>query len=222
MKPLATHPLSLVARCFDPILQPFRLGTCVVVLTGLVVPVAYGGVAHASEYAIYAPLMFRDSQVSSTPVPIVPTATPVDLPDSYPPQADLRHGTQVVASGIGTLCWNGSCRDYDDIPTHQQPLVVTGETESTLEFRQHNAPRWVEYSIWEVKPERDEIDWKEFGWRWWAIRHKPLSTLQGTASQIQELKLQLQPGLFVMEVNAEWADEIEFGDVQYGFLIESR
>ncbi|MDX1436182.1 MAG: SH3 domain-containing protein [Anaerolineales bacterium] len=137
-----------------------------------------------------------------------------------PPIALLQVGDEDQSSGIGTFCWPdvdsgiAICLDKLGLPTPQEPLEVTPPFTARISIPLPESPDTLSLDVIPVDPE-DQMDSEVDGLRWWPPN--PGTQYDLPLEAPHELALSLNPGLYVFSVFAQWQD---FGDVNYGFLVE--
>ncbi len=167
-------------------------------------------------------------QWRSTPVatetvflPLVLQAS-VPLPWTEPSPAFLIIGGEEQISGIGNYCWKDlgtglpRCVDIFVIRTTQEPLLAHSPFTAYFRLAIQEPPDSLSLIVFRVT-ERDEVK-SEDEWRWWRLEKEgELYLLPGRIEP--DIELSLMPGLYVLNLFASWQ---QFGDVEYGFLVEVR
>jgi len=149
-------------------------------------------------------------------------AESVDGPsmETEPPAARLRIGGEEQISGISSYCWTDPsagialCRDKVGIPTSPEPIVVDGPVVARFINPLTTPPDILALSIIPVVPE-DKMSTEFDGMNWWPPN--PIDQFDLPLKSPHEIELSLDPGLYVLNVFAQWQ---EIGDVSYGFLVE--
>jgi len=139
------------------------------------------------------------------------------LINPVPPRATLEIGGLKQRAGLGGFCWLSSCRDGGGIPTSSIPLVTQSPVLAHLRLPLVEAPSSLSLAIMEVLPpaapseNRDSLVWSTEDLSWQPDR----LSLQ----REQELSLFLEPGFYVLIIDAAWE---EYGDTNYAFFLEVR
>jgi hypothetical protein len=140
--------------------------------------------------------------------------------DTEPPSALLVIGDQEQSSGIGSYCWPdysegvALCLDKVGLPTTPNPLQVTGPFTTQFSIPFPDLPDTLSLTAIPVTFE-DQMESDSAGMRWWPP--KPGDSFDLPLAPPHQLELNLEPGLYVLSVFAQWQD---IGDVLYGFLVE--
>ena len=142
----------------------------------------------------------------------------VDL--GNPPLARLQIGEASQLAGRGSFCWKGTCADFG-IYTNSEPLVTQSPFTAHLHLPVVEPPHSLRLQTMMVSPPGrlayEIITDSEASWS----SEKPGRELvdQGELplKRDQEIEFSLEPGYHVLVISAAWRD---YGDVQYGFLIE--
>ncbi|NJD51444.1 MAG: hypothetical protein FIB07_01090 [Candidatus Methanoperedens sp.] len=140
-----------------------------------------------------------------------------------PPPAILSIGGKEQVSGIGSYCWKETlralCVDMIGIPTAQEPLVAGSPFTAHISLPVQESP----YDLYDLRlyitraKGEDELNFSGRGWRWWKARGEKNFTLP--LEHEQDIKLSLEPGLYVLNIDAWWKD---IGSASYGFLVEVK
>jgi hypothetical protein len=160
-----------------------------------------------------------------------PTSTPdttvANPPDTSPPPATLTINGATQTAGVGTYCWSTTtapsesvqaCVDKIGVPTARDPLTSTSPVMGLLTLPLNDPPTQAVLSVFpasdinEIKLPDDTGEN-----RWWNFIEGFTSILSQQTSQ--EIKQELQPGLYVFYVFVIWEGK---GDVSYGFLVEVK
>jgi Tol biopolymer transport system component len=140
--------------------------------------------------------------------------------DTEPPTAILTIGDQRQPAGIGSYCWPDTtagmalCLDKVGLPTASEPLQVSGPFVTQLSIPLSDKPDILSLTTIPVTYE-EQMDLDAEGMRWWPP--KPGDSFDLPLAPPHQLELNLEPGLYVLSVFAQWQD---IGDVLYGFLVE--
>lgn len=174
-------------------------------------------------FAFLLPFTFSACVPTADNTP-VSTSTPVPTEDA-PPPATLEINGSVQNAGIGTNCWsiqtnpNGpveACIDTIGIPTALTPIVSESPFTAQLHFLTNRQPQQVAASVSAVSSEHELHDGtKEY--RWWSYVEG--TNLELTPATEQEIKLDLESGLYLLNVFSVWENK---GEVTYGFLIKVK
>lgn len=141
--------------------------------------------------------------------------------DPYnPPLARLEVGEERQLAGRGSFCWKGNCADFG-IYTNSMPLVVRSPFTAHLHLPLVEPPDGLRLYTMMVSPpghlEYEIIADDEASWS----SEKPGRELLDRGALLlkrdQDIKLSLEPGYYALVISAAWRD---YGDAQYGFLIE--
>ncbi|VVB92507.1 Uncharacterised protein [uncultured archaeon] len=141
----------------------------------------------------------------------------VAIPDTEPPSAVLKIGTNEQISGIGSYCWSESgksiCADMIGIITAKEPLLTSSPFTVHFSLPLQEPPQELQLNIVRVTND-DEIKRAPNSSRAWYAKWN-YSKLP--LERESDINLSLEPGLYVLNVFARWKEK---GDVTYGFLIE--
>jgi hypothetical protein len=137
-----------------------------------------------------------------------------------PPSALLRIGKQIQEAGYGSITWpkdyhNGVLaiitRDAIGPSTSDQPLVVNAPFTATLQLPVHIPPTRLWYWLQPGSKEHHRPDNHTIIWEY---QRRPQHSL--TLKQEQDIVFIVEPGDYVLVVDAEWQG---LGSVDYGFFI---
>jgi hypothetical protein len=137
-----------------------------------------------------------------------------------PPLARLEIGQESWLAGRGGYCWRGTCADFG-IYTNSEPIVVGSPFTAHLHLPLVEPPDVLKLYTMQVSPpgslEYETVS--DLGASWSAEESGRESLDRGglLLNRDQDIKLSLEPGYYVLTIFAAWRD---YGDVQYGFLIE--
>jgi Tol biopolymer transport system component len=140
--------------------------------------------------------------------------------DTEPPSALLMIGDQEQSAGIGSYCWPDNttgvalCLDKVGLPTATESLQVTGPFTTQFSILFPDPPDTFSLTAIPVTFE-DQMESDSEGMRWWSPM--PGDSFDLPLMPPHQLELNLEPGLYVLSVFAQWQD---IGDVRYGFLVE--
>ncbi len=142
----------------------------------------------------------------------------VDL--GNPPLARLEIGRESQLAGRGSFCWIGTCADFG-IYTSSIPLVVHSPFTAQFHLPLVEKPDALRLYTMRVSPpgslEYEIISDNEASWSSEISGRELLDHGELLLRRDQDIKLSLEPGYHVLVISAAWRD---YGDVQYGFLIE--
>lgn len=140
---------------------------------------------------------------------------------AYPPPAILKIDGNEQTSGIGSNCWREEnqtvyiCSDTIGIITPTEPLLTRSPFTAHLRLSLLELPTEAGFS---TTPVTDDDEFKELanGVRVWRLgsggnRYRLPSVRE------PDINLSLEPGLYVLNVGAEWKDR---GSATYGFLVK--
>ena len=137
-----------------------------------------------------------------------------------PPAAILNIGEDEQVSGIGSYCWPteddgvGLCADTLGIPTSPEPILVESPFTVWFTIPDSAPPDTMVLAITPLEAE-DRLETEVGGMYWWSP--DPTDQSYKQLSPPYEIDLDLEPGLFLLNVFAQWE---KVGDVSYGFLVE--
>lgn len=145
-----------------------------------------------------------------------------NLYNYHPPLATLDIGEEKQLAGRGSFCWKGSCVD-SGIYTSSIPLVVQSPFTAHVHLPLVEPPNGLWLYTMAVSPpgplKYENVS--DLGASW--SSEKPDRELVNQGALLlrrdQDIKLSLEPGYYVLVIFATWRD---YGDVQYGFLIDVR
>lgn len=146
----------------------------------------------------------------------------INLYNYNPPLAMLEINEEKQLAERGSFCWKGSCADFP-IRTSTVPLVVKSHFTAHLHLPLTEPPDGLWLYTMAVSPpgplEYEEV--YDNGASWSSEKPGRERVDQGALllRRDQDIKLVLEPGYYVLIVFAAWRD---YGDLQYGFLIEVR
>jgi hypothetical protein len=180
-----------------------------------------GGYGHlgAYEYQIRG----EGIQPPASATPSTASPSPESGPSVEPPQAVLEVAGQEQVSGIGSYCWSqptnddsamAVCADMIGTITPGEPLTVPAAFEARFRLAPEDTPAELVLWVRAVSPE-EELGTDQEGWRAWPGipgENYPLALEQEPA-----LKLNLEPGLYVLDLFGRWET---WGSASYGFLLE--
>jgi hypothetical protein len=137
-----------------------------------------------------------------------------------PPLARMEVGQESQLAGRGSFCWQGTCADFG-VYTSSIPLVVHSPFTAHLHLPLVDTPDGLRLRTMMVAPpgslEYETISDDEASWSS-EIPGRELSDYgELLLRRDQEIKLSLEPGYHVLVISAAWHD---YGDIQYGFLVE--
>ena len=137
-----------------------------------------------------------------------------------PPHATLEVNGQKQIAGLGGYCWLNSCLDGTAISTNSMPIVAQTSSAIHLHLPLVDPPNKLALSTMWIsppgKPEYDEFHGDQEQAIWYFNR--PIIALGDLPlRREQDLKLSLEPGFYVLILDATWK---EYGDVSYGLFIE--
>lgn len=139
-----------------------------------------------------------------------------------PPAASLQVDNQSQEAGIGTYCWKsqpkstgptGLCADMIGIPTAADPLIVHSPVQLQFRIPVEGQPAEVVLNVISASTTKEKKD-PNSDQRWWDFAEGQVHRLDPSSSP--SLKLQLEPGLYVLDLFSRWDDG---NDVSYGFLL---
>jgi hypothetical protein len=162
-----------------------------------------------------------------TPTVSRPAPTPAPSPSAtvqpHPPAATLIVAGHTQPAGVGSYCWTestgaettvGLCVDKIGIPTAHEPLRIQAPLTATFDLPLATPPQELSLHVIPVTDEDRQPDAID-DWSWWAYGPGELHPLSLT--QRPTVVLELEPGLYVLDLFARWQDK---GDVGYGFLLQ--
>lgn len=152
---------------------------------------------------------------------IAPETTPQKRPadEGKPPAAIMTIGEAEQVAGVGTYCWPqpqgpALCADALGIPTAPEALTVSTPFTAHFEIPVNRGPTAVRLTVIPVGPE-SEMTMQTGGHRWW--QPQPGESFDLPAENLPEADLDLEPGLYVLNLFVSW---VNFGDASYGFLVQ--
>ncbi|MBK9925579.1 MAG: hypothetical protein IPP66_09835 [Anaerolineales bacterium] len=171
--------------------------------------------------------LFGDPQSSATPPSNGSPALAATPSHEAPPPAMLTINGTTQTAGIGTYCWKAAtssansaevCVDMVGVPTATEPLKSSLPFSGTLTLPLNDPPTQLVLTVFPASDANEiQLPNDAGNYRWWNFIEGYVSTLALQTSQ--EIKQDLQPGLYVFYVFAVWDGK---GDVSYGFLVEAK
>lgn len=157
----------------------------------------------------------------ATPAPPDVTSTPFDSP----PLASIEINGDLQTAGLGSYCWNyinvdgdgvGACLDTIGLASPSEPIRSGSPMRAQLTIPVDEIPDHLQLSIFQAV-DRNEVKLEDNPglFRYWMPVDATTQDLP--LESIQELKLDLEPGLYVFEVFVSWKLK---GSASYGFLVE--
>ncbi len=151
---------------------------------------------------------------------------PVDPKSSglsiQPPAAKLHVGEQTQTAGIGTYCWKsqskssgpaGLCADMIGIPTAKDAVRVQSPVPLQFEIPVNGQPAELLLTVITAASTKEKTE-PNSPYRWWDFAEGQQHQLE--LSNSPSVEVQLQPGLYVLDLFARWDDG---NDASYGFLV---
>lgn len=167
--------------------------------------------ADAGSILLFTPLRFEWGFV-------IGNGEMIDL--GNPPLARLEIGGEGQLASRGSFCWKGTCADFG-IYTGSVPIVVQSPFTAHLHLPLTEPPDGLRLYTMMVSPpgplEYEIITDNEASWSTEKPGRELLNHSELLLGRDQDIKLSLEPGYHVLVISAAWRD---YGDVQYGFLIE--
>ncbi len=143
------------------------------------------------------------------------------------PFARLQVGDQTQLAGVGSYCWKGGCADGAAISTSSQPLIMGSSGIAHLVLPVAEPPDGLSFSTMLVSPlgvlrgdpAYDYVGPETASWSYEKPGRELLDQGKLLLRREQDIKLSLGPGpgYYALTILAVWHD---YGDVEYGFLIE--
>ena len=156
---------------------------------------------------------------------IPPTFLP-DMSGHSPAPSYLEINGQFQTAKVGSYCWDyldennepvGACMDSIGISTPIEPLPAEKTITAQFSLPYTTPPKTLSLLVFAASSE-NEIPLEEGGdLRLWSYTEGINRELVLQPSQ--ELKIELEPGLYVFDIWAVWDDK---GEVTYGFLVEVK
>ena len=136
--------------------------------------------------------------------------------------AILKINGNVQTSGIGSYCWNeenepySMCADTFSIITPAKPLLTRSPFTALLRLPLQEPPEELEFSTFRVTDD-DKLKEAANGVQAWILNGNGVNRYKRPFELEPEFNLSLPPGLYVLDVYANWKDK---GGVSYGFLVQ--
>jgi hypothetical protein len=159
---------------------------------------------------------------------ILPTLMP-DMPGQAqaPIPSYLEINGQVQTAKVGSYCWDytdengkpvgGACQDSIGISTPIEPLPAAKTITAQLSLPYATPPNILSLGISAVSSENEILLEEGAGLRLWEYTEGINRELD--LQPRQEVKVELEPGLYIFNIWAVWDDK---GEVTYGFLVEVK
>lgn len=169
--------------------------------------------------------LFNGSDPSVTSPSNNSSSPAISSSNEPPPPATLTINGATQTAGIGTYCWSATttpgesvqaCVDKVGVPTALDPLKSSSPVRGTLTLPVNDPPTQLALTVFPAS-NVNEIKSPDATHRWWSFIEGYVSILALQPSQ--EIKQDLQPGMYVFYVFALWEGK---GDVSYGFLVEVK
>ena len=158
----------------------------------------------------------RTTESTTTALPPRPTSSALSI---KPPPATITINSATQIAGIATYCWQegntGLCADAVGVATPREPLRTNAPVSVTLRLPLDKAPSNLFLDVQAVTL-ADRIESTAQGYQWWNI-YRSETRRDLLLQQVQDINLQVDPGQYVMLVQANWEG---IGDVTYGFFVE--
>lgn len=141
---------------------------------------------------------------------------------AYPPPAILKINGNEQTSGIGSNCWREEnetyfvCSDMIGFITPTEPLLTGSPFTAHLRFTLQKPPEEAGLSATRATDD-DELKVAAYGTKAWRLTGNYSKKYKLPSESESEINLSLEPGLYVLTVDATWKDK---GSATYGFLVK--
>ena len=159
---------------------------------------------------------------------ILPTLLP-DMPGQAqaPEPSYLEINGQVQTAEVGSFCWDytdengkpvgGACQDSIGISTPIDPLPAESTITAQFSLPYATPPERLSLHVFPASSENEISLEKGADMRLWSYTEGIIKELD--LQPRQQVKIELEPGLYVFSVSAGWDVK---GEVMYGFLVEVK
>jgi hypothetical protein len=134
-------------------------------------------------------------------------------------------GHTQYSSFISYTDQNGRTLEMQSTTTPVMPINVVSPFIANFNLPRTAPLDFLELDI-NLVGQQDELPIKEFNYRWWTLssswdRHRYWSSRDLPPEAIQNVRLDLPPGLYVIRAAYTWGDN-KYGGNTYGFLVDVK